>query len=463
MTTRSTKTTTPSLLPNKDITVAWLTPHAAVAREDGDREDGEVVNAWDFTWDLLADPCGFGFHVDGKVIFAMALSPKHLLEICDVVLRLLAASVVHSVVLYDWDRLNDTLINAPTLAYFMEQCQSLKGLSLKVLQMDENHCRVLGAYSRPGLEIELTGCKFTSTGTSALTEVLGRNQGPTKLNVCENDNFVFANGSSGNSRLKSLRQRLSDDVEVRNQELLAIAGALRENKGLVDLDLSDDLRMSDETWDLGMSDETWEAVCGSVETHPTLEVLDLRSSEAFRTPAKLKSWIQALGDMMKVNMSIHTIELDYYYCRHKLFKESVIPYLETNRLWPRLLAIQKTLPQAYRAKVLGRALLAVRTDPNRFWMLLSGNTEVAFPSTTATTTLATNLPTPATAVATENVTPVVASASATAASSVVASAAGQQHKACPKSQTDNASWSAPCSLSNMRLATNYLFVMTTTS
>ena len=33
--------------------------------------------------------------------------------------------------------------------------------------------------------------------------------------------------------------------------------------------------------------------------------------------------------------------------------------------------------------MLRRALLAVRTDPNWFWMLLSGNAEVAFPSTTA--------------------------------------------------------------------------------
>jgi hypothetical protein len=40
--------------------------------------------------------------------------------------------------------------------------------------------------------------------------------------------------------------------------------------------------------------------------------------------------------------------------------------------------------------VLGRALLAARTDANSIWMLLSANPEVAFPSTAA------NLPTPAT-------------------------------------------------------------------
>ncbi len=62
----------------------------------------------------------------------------------------------------------------------------------------------------------------------------------------------------------------------------------------------------------------------------------------------------------------------------------------------RVIAIQKTRPIAYRAKVLGRALLSLRTDPNRFWMLLIGNAEIAFPSMTA------NLPPPATAVATSN-------------------------------------------------------------
>jgi hypothetical protein len=59
--------------------------------------------------------------------------------------------------------------------------------------MDENHCRVLGAYSRPGLETELKYRKLTSAGTSALAEVLGRNQGSTTLDSCNIDNFLLAN------------------------------------------------------------------------------------------------------------------------------------------------------------------------------------------------------------------------------------------------------------------------------
>jgi hypothetical protein len=120
----------------------------------------------------------------------------------------------------------------------------------------------------------------------------------------------------------------------------------------------------------------------SLETHPTLEVLNLRSTQIFGSysldPAVITSRIQALVDMLKVNMSIHTIYLSSRYSEKELFRRSVIPYLETNRLWARLLAIQRTHPIAYRMQELGRALLTLRTDPNRFWMLLSNNADVVF-------------------------------------------------------------------------------------
>ena len=86
--------------------------------------------------------------------------------------------------------------------------------------------------------------------------------------------------------------------------------------------------------------------------------------------------------------------------------------------------------------MLGRALLAVRTDPNRFWMLLSGNAEVAFPSTTAATTPAANLPAPATVGASANATTGAANPVATGISSanVVSAASGQKHEARSESQ-----------------------------
>jgi hypothetical protein len=379
-------------------TVAWLTPHASVMRTYCRAED---------SWMQLHTWRRFCFHVDGERISALACSPEHLLEICDVVLRLLAASVVHSVNLNKGNcRDDDASINALVLALLMEQCQSLKVLKLECLALDENHCRVLGAYSRSGLKIELNSCKLTSAGASALAEILARNQGPTKLHWCRSniDYSVFADGLRGNSRLKSFRQELFGDFPLCNRQILAIADAVRENKGLVELSLRC-------FGAIAMNEETWGAVCDSLKMHPALEVLDIRRISNTRPlPDVVTSRVQALVDMMNVNTSIHTIHVDYHYSEHEIYRKSVIPCLETNRFRPLLLAIQKTRPIAYRAKVLGRALLAARTDANRFWMLLSGNAEVAFPSRTTSIVAAANLPTPATTAATStaNVAAVVA-------------------------------------------------------
>jgi hypothetical protein len=212
-----------------EYTLAWITPHAAFTREGG-----RLVRYW---WELDGTS-HFHFDAEGKEIFALARSPEHLLEICDVVLRLLATSVVHSVILNKWSFRDDRRVNAPTLAYLMEQCQSLKVLTLMHLEMDENHCRVLGDYSRPGIEVVLDRSKLTSAGTSALVEVLRRNQGPTKLDLCVIDYSILANGLRGNSRLESLTPCLAYDHDAGNHEVLAIAGALKENKGLNELDLS---------------------------------------------------------------------------------------------------------------------------------------------------------------------------------------------------------------------------------
>jgi hypothetical protein len=151
-----------------------------------------------------------------------------------------------------------------------------------------------------------------------------------------------------------------------------------------------------------MSEETWGALCDSLKTHPTLEVLHLRPMPTDATMAKevIKSRIRKAVEMLKVNKSIHTMHLYDPFNEHDLFRGSVIPYLETNRLRPRLLAIQQSHPIPYRVKVLGRALLAAHTNANIFWMLLSGNAEVAFPSRNSTIAAAASPPMTAAIVAT---------------------------------------------------------------
>ena len=143
---------------------------------------------------------------------------------------------------------------------------------------------------------------------------------PTRLAYCVIDNIILADGLRGNTNLKLLNPRFSGDIEVCNRELLAIAGALRENKGIVNLQL--DYRS------LGLGD-AWGAICDSLKTHPTLKVLNLRSAQAGMdaavASAVIASRIQALVDMVKVNPSIHTIHLVDLYSKHELYRGSVIP------------------------------------------------------------------------------------------------------------------------------------------
>jgi hypothetical protein len=345
-----------TMLENVD-TVLWLTPHSFVVHAN-----------WTgvYPWEDLNGSRHVYFNVDGKEIVALARYPEHLLEISDIVIRLLAASAVDSVTLSKWTSRDTAFNNATTLAYLMEQCQSLRVLTLRGLVLDENQCRALGAYSRPGLEIELSLCRFTNTGARALTEVLGRNEGPTELTWCHIGHSIRTDGLRGNSRLKSFRQKIyRSNIEVGNQELLAIAGALKENKGLVELELC---------YDELFSDKAWDAICDSLKTHPTLQVLRLQPIfplELGVAPAVLKFRTQALVNMLKVNTSLHTIHWGSRCSEKKICIGTVTPYLETNRLRPRLLAIQETRPIAYRAKVLGRALLSARTNANSFWILLS--------------------------------------------------------------------------------------------
>jgi hypothetical protein len=418
-----------AMLANQN-TVLWLTPHASVVSEYG-----LGVRC---SYHLGGDN-RFIVNVNGKEINVLARSSAALLEIVDIVRRLLVAnaSEIYKLELENEVESGEVFFNAPGFASLMEHCQNLKVLTLgNMTSLNEDQIRVLGAFSRPGLEIELQRCRIFGAAAEALAEVLGSNQGPTKLLHCHIDYSVLANGFRGNSRLKSFSPDFSLDFDVGNQEVLAIARALPENRGLVNLNLLNCV----------LSDETWGTVCDSLKTHPTLQVLNLQGIRAHGgppfSPAGLKTRIQALVDMLKVNMSIQTIPLGDYYYEHELFRRSVIPYLKTNKFRPRVRAIQKTRPIAYRTKVLGRALLAVRTDPTRLWMLLSENAEVAFASTTATTTPAANLPTPATVDASANAS-TSANAATVAANPVdtgpptvndAASASGQKRKACPQSQ-----------------------------
>ena len=87
--------------------MTWLTPHAAIVSAHG---SGIFYRRHSINKCLR-------FTVDGKTVIAWARSSEALSEIADVVLRLVAASVVYSVILSTAD---GALINAASLAYLMD-------------------------------------------------------------------------------------------------------------------------------------------------------------------------------------------------------------------------------------------------------------------------------------------------------------------------------------------------------
>jgi hypothetical protein len=139
---------------------------------------------------------------------------------------------------------------------------------------------------------------------------------------------------------------------------------------------------------LPIDDENWNVLCESLKTHPSLISLDFRgTSPTLRTTRNELTEDQkahrtrALAEMMKVNTVVHTIELsDGERARH-IYMEEVLPYLETNRYRPRVLAISKADIQM-RRPFLGLALQteSVRNDSNFLWMFLSRNADVVLQS-----------------------------------------------------------------------------------
>jgi hypothetical protein len=101
---------------------------------------------------------------------------------------------------------------------------------------------------------------------------------------------------------------------------------------------------------------------------------------------------QGLTNSIELRWGPQVADKGTLYSQHELFRRVAVILLETDQLRPRVHVTQKTRQLAHGAKVLGRTLMSGRTDAKY--------SEVAFPSTSISTTAATSLPTPTTAAAT---------------------------------------------------------------
>jgi hypothetical protein len=296
--------------------------------------------------------------------------------VCECLLHLLASSAQTTEVRLTGQ--GALPISASALLKFQQQTRNLQQLSLWCFTLLEDQCRALVATptitskGRP-LEIELFYCNLYGAGaTDALVEAIRHNRGPTKLERCEIDTRLLADALRGNTSVKALTLRSSygnaakDLVAIR-----ALVQGLVQNCGLVRLDLSNRV----------VNDANWKALCMSLKTHPTLEVLGLRTTTSstdrqardFKTTRKNR--MLDLEEMLKVNTLIHTIELGSNECDESLLQHFIRPRLKRNLYLPRLSAM-KNGDSLLRAKLLRRALESKQESPDALWMFISQNKDI---------------------------------------------------------------------------------------
>jgi hypothetical protein len=300
---------------------------------------------------------------------------------CDFLLRLLATCDKRDLSIKGHNLVVPTPLSGAALSiFFRESRDGLRKVKLHDITFGEDHCRALATESRPTLKVIMSSCSLSDGGSdcqNAFVECLQNDRGPTELIMCRIDSRVLANALTGNSRVTKLQldiHRTPTDDAGKG----VVFRALANNKGLKELDLQN----------LPIDDENWNVLCESLKTHPSLISLDFRgTSPTLRTTRNELTEDQkahrtrALAEMMKVNTVVHTIELsDGERARH-IYMEEVLPYLETNRYRPRVLAISKADIQM-RRPFLGLALQteSVRNDSNFLWMFLSRNADVVLQS-----------------------------------------------------------------------------------
>jgi hypothetical protein len=244
------------------------------------------------------------------------------------------------------------------LSSFLSTSKSVRVLCVWMFALSKEHVRALAETDHTDLLVKLTYCDVMShseTDNIILADLLRTSQARLELISCIVAGDALAGALKGNSCCLRLTPSRGDEGLVQ-LEIHALFLALAENEGLVELDMSNQ----------SITDENWATLCRSVRTHPTLEVLDLRfttNRRGLTCPVRKNQRALALVEMLQENTVLHTIRTSHDECCQRVIQESIRPSLQTNRFWSRVNAVKES-PDHLRRQVLGRALYAVRRDPN---------------------------------------------------------------------------------------------------
>jgi hypothetical protein len=361
--------------------IVWMTP-TAFLRSHPSRYDDSICPRMLCISDLYS----------GSKIYVFAQGPEQAVRVADCLLLLLAKSDKPDVSIKNLGNPQMRPCSGLGLQHFLTRTRhALRKITMDGFMLEQGHCRALAhAYEAEAestttttttpdgtdtdVEVKLFQCSLTGDDhcNSAFIDWMHSDRGPSLLFRCEIACHVLADGLMGNRRLKKLV--LSRECLEENVACKVVAQALTANLGLVKLYFG---RQT-------LNAEHWNLLIHSLVSHPSLEVLDLggtrerpsRQELSSHTPLDRKARrTSAVGEMLKSNTVIHTVSLSDADLHRDIFDESIQPWLEMNLFWPRIMSIKGTVGPL-REKVLGQALRKVRHNPNRMWMILSGNGDV---------------------------------------------------------------------------------------
>jgi hypothetical protein len=263
----------------------------------------------------------------------------------------------------------DLLFNGGNRFLFFSQLR-LDSLAFSYVEFDEVSCRALATVKVRCLTFG-DECELEDGGV-ALVESVRQGRGPKELFFSYDHPFdsperivTFMNALRGNTNLERLEPPLIDDRQVTQ----ALVAALRENKGLVHLEL-----------DFSVYDKSdWTELLGSISFHPLLRSLNLNLHHVLHLDIDAKKRCEVtkvVADMLSVNERIEVMSFHNDTFDKDCWDAYVSPRLECNlhRKW--LPSIQKIEETSTRAAVLARALAKFSSKPHLVWMLLNQNHDV---------------------------------------------------------------------------------------
>jgi hypothetical protein len=262
------------------------------------------------------------------------------------------------------------LPSGPVLSQFLQRSPLLQTVAFCEVVFEEEHSRALATLQRTDLEVKFSLCTFEPQDEEdAFIEWFRHTRLVTELDRCFMDSSIIC-ALNGNRSVKKLgvdmRMSKYDEEVICVRSLLQ---ALPGNMGIEHLTIRD----------LEMKDETCSLLIRSLATHPRITFLSVPYHDSLGSrqpmPAEAKSSIlSAMLQMLHLNTVVQIIELPGEIRREAVYQYSILPRLEMNR---NCFAVQrqavKRADPFIRPQLLGRALHAVRYNPNLVFLFLSEN------------------------------------------------------------------------------------------